>query len=177
MQIGSFIELAYGKALPKGQRKSGNIPVYGSGGINGYHDIALVAAPGIVVGRKGTVGSLFWIEDDFFPIDTVFYVNLLRNTPLYWIYEMLRSINIADLGADSAVPGVNRNSVYEQPIVYPNDNILFEYQRTIEPLIAANAAKIIQTETITALRDVLLPKLLSGVLQVCNVRKDLPVVN
>jgi len=65
-------EFAYGKALKKSNRKPGPFPVYGSGGITGYHESPLVEGPGIIVGRKGTVGSIFWEDSPFYPIDTVF---------------------------------------------------------------------------------------------------------
>ena len=68
-----FIELAYGKALKKSERKPGPYPVYGSSGEVGTHSEPLVKGPGIILGRKGNVGSVFWTEDDFYPIDTVYY--------------------------------------------------------------------------------------------------------
>ncbi len=89
VRLDAFIELAYGKALKAEHRKPGVVPVYGSGGITGWHDTALVNQASIVVGRKGTVGSLYWESQPFFPIDTVFYVkskrplrNLCKTSPL-----------------------------------------------------------------------------------------------
>ncbi len=72
--MGDAIELAYGKALKADTRVAGDIPVYGSAGIVGYHNEGLIKGPGIIVGRKGNVGSIFWSDTDVFPIDTVFYV-------------------------------------------------------------------------------------------------------
>ncbi|MGH3274113.1 MAG: restriction endonuclease subunit S, partial [Streptosporangiaceae bacterium] len=72
--VTDLLDLKYGKALPTGQRVPGDISVYGSGGQTGRHDQALVSGPGVIVGRKGTVGAIYWSEDDFFPIDTTFYV-------------------------------------------------------------------------------------------------------
>ncbi len=73
-RVEDILELAYGKSLTSTDRKEGHVPVYGSGGITGYHNEALVDGPSIIVGRKGTVGSLYWEDRPFFPIDTVFYV-------------------------------------------------------------------------------------------------------
>ncbi|MCL5975389.1 MAG: restriction endonuclease subunit S [Gammaproteobacteria bacterium] len=161
-----MLELAYGKSLPATKRKSGDIPVFGSGGISGFHDEKLVNGPGLIVGRKGTVGSLYWSEDDFFPIDTVFYVVKKVQLPLYWLYQSLQLIDIKSMGADSAVPGVNRNNIYARHILIPSDELLEKY------LIHINSyntrIKLIeqQNDVLTKTRDSLLPKLLSGEIQV-----------
>ena len=63
--------LNYGRALKKDDRCGGKIPVYGSSGIIGAHDSKLVEGPGIILGRKGNVGSVYWCDKDFFVIDTV----------------------------------------------------------------------------------------------------------
>lgn len=160
------IELAYGKALAKEVRQEGNIPVYGSGGITGTHHEALVQGPGIVVGRKGTVGSVYWVDTDFFPIDTVFYVKPKSTTSLYWIYEILRTMNIANFSADSAVPGVNRNVIYAQTIVIPKTDVLHKFDEMIKVYIDFIEANSHQIKTLTTLRDTLLPKLMSGEVRV-----------
>ena len=72
--LGDLIELMYGKALKADNRRDGTIPVYGSNGQVGWHDEKLVSGPGIVVGRKGNPGIVTWVDSDFYPIDTTFYV-------------------------------------------------------------------------------------------------------
>ncbi|MBC6413255.1 MAG: restriction endonuclease subunit S, partial [Hyphomonadaceae bacterium] len=68
-----FLGLAYGKSLPAKKRTLGSVAVYGSGGQIGTHDTALIKGPAVIVGRKGTIGSLYWEDGPAFPIDTVFY--------------------------------------------------------------------------------------------------------
>lgn len=164
--IGKVIELAYGKSLPTASRVEGEIPVYGSGGISGYHNLPLAKGPGIVVGRKGTIGSLYWVEDDFFPIDTVFFVNAIVNVPLFWLYQVLGQINFQQLGADSAVPGVNRNAVYSLPITLASQQVYDEYMSFIRSINSQLRQLNEQTKTLVGLRDTLLPKLLSGQLRI-----------
>ncbi len=169
--IGKILDLAYGKSLPAKKRIDGNIPVYGSGGISGSHNEKLVEGPGIIVGRKGTVGSLYWVESDYFPIDTVFYVVRKLELPLYWIYQSLQLIDIKSLGADSAVPGVNRNAVYARYFTIPKDIIFKGYLSLIEPTIAKRKEIVAESATLTTLRDTLLPKLLSGQLRIPDAEK------
>ena len=132
-KIGNLLELAYGKSLTAKDRKLGSVPVYGSGGVTGTHSEALVSGPGVIIGRKGTVGSVYWEDGDFFPIDTVFYVKISSSTmPLHWAYQQLRLVDIEKLGADSAVPGVNRNAILDKEWVRPIDELLFEYWRVVK---------------------------------------------
>jgi type I restriction enzyme S subunit len=170
-KIGSVIDLAYGKSLSAKVRIPGPYPVYGSGGINGWHNEALVKGPGIVVGRKGTVGSVYWENGNFFPIDTVFYVELKKSVPLYWVYENLRRMSIASLGADSAVPGVNRNAVLAQHWIIPADYALSFYAETVAGFVNKMQSLSDQNQTLATLRDTLLPKLLSGELRIPEAEK------
>lgn len=166
--IGSKIDLAYGKSLAVSKRIPGLIPVYGSGGATGFHSAALVSGPGVVVGRKGTVGSLYWVEKDFFPIDTVFYVVNNSGLPLYWIYQALQLLDIKSMGADSAVPGVNRNVIYSKKMVFPKPCALEEYSKQMSAISSQKRALDTANEALTALRDTLLPKLLSGELRISD---------
>ena len=170
-EIGELIELAYGKSLPSKQREAGPYPVYGSGGIGGVHKKALVEGPGIIVGRKGTVGSVYWENGDFFPIDTVFFVKPKIELPMYWLYQNLKNMDIASLGADSAVPGVNRNSVYFKKWVVPNSAILKKFWDMISDLIKKRRILEWNNDTLAKLRDTLLPKLLSGEIRIPDAEK------
>jgi type I restriction enzyme S subunit len=160
--VGELMELTYGKGLTKGNRRGGTVPVYGSGGVDGYHDEALANGPGIIIGRKGSIGTVRWVATSFYPIDTVFYVIPRRDFPMWWAFEMLRGLDIPHLGSDSAVPGVNRNTVYAQAVVWPGDGILNAYGTIVAPLAALRTANETQSVTLAALRDTLLPKLMSG---------------
>jgi hypothetical protein len=164
--VGGLIDLRYGKALPASHRKDGHVPVFGSGGVSGYHNTALVKGPGIVVGRKGTVGSLHWVDEDFFPIDTVFYVANKSQASLIWLFQCLRLIDIKSMGADSAVPGVNRNAIYSTFLCMAESEILKEYARTAEQFFDRQRSLTIENRALTEIRDTLLPKLLSGGLRV-----------
>jgi type I restriction enzyme S subunit len=116
--------LNYGKGLPERNREIGDVPVYGSSGIVGFHKEALVQGPGIIVGRKGTIGSVYWESHDFFPIDTTYYVSLkLEQTKLKFMYYLLRSLPLSKLNTDAAVPGLNRNNAYRLEIELPSSEV------------------------------------------------------
>jgi hypothetical protein len=90
-KLGEILELNYGKALKKEDRREGEFPVYGSSGIVGTHDTHLVKGPGVIVGRKGNVGSIFWCEEDFFVIDTAYFVT--SSLPLRYLFYVLPMLN------------------------------------------------------------------------------------
>jgi len=161
-QVDDLLELAYGKALAAKNRLPGDVPVYGSGGVSGFHNEAIVNAPGIIVGRKGTVGSLYWVEKEFFPIDTVFYVKNKSEMPLYWLYRMLATLGIEQMGADSAVPGVNRNVVYGCKVTVPSKAVADSFGETSDSFNAKKRCLRDQSDCLSEIRDSLLPKLLSG---------------
>ena len=173
--IGNIIELAYGKSLAKKVRIEGPYPVYGSGGINGYHFKAIVEGPGIIIGRKGTVGSVYWEDRNFYPIDTTFYVKLKdENVSLHWILYNLINMDIQRLGADSAVPGVNRNTIYAQVWCLPPKSRIQKFENIVSPLMRKLYANREESKILAELRDTLLPKLISDELDVSDIDIELP---
>ncbi|MCD8341245.1 MAG: N-6 DNA methylase [Clostridiales bacterium] len=118
--IGEILTLEYGKALPEGTRKSGEYPVMGFNGKVGTHDEFLVAGPAIIVGRKGSAGSVIWEDKNCYPIDTAYYVNLLTNDVLKkYVYYMMKQIDLSLLVDKMGVPGLNRNNVYAIKVPVP----------------------------------------------------------
>ena len=161
-RLGEVVELAYGKALKKSDRKNGSIPVYGSSGVVGFHDKALVTGPGIIVGRKGNVGSVFWSYEDFYPIDTVYFVR--TELPQHFVYYNLQQQNF--INNDAAVPGLNRNQAYSLPFLVPSDAVIEEFSHFVEPLFSHTKNLRAKNENLCQTRDLLLPKLISGDLDV-----------
>ncbi|MGE0114490.1 MAG: restriction endonuclease subunit S [Steroidobacteraceae bacterium] len=161
--LGEVIELAYGKPLKAENRKNGPVIVYGANGPVGEHDEKLVSGPGIVVGRKGNPGVVTWAHNDFYPIDTTFYVVPLGPCrSLYFLFYALSLHNLANLSADSAVPGLNRNHAYMSKQIVPSPDALEAFDFQISPIFDAMHANERQSRSLATLRDTLLPRLLSG---------------
>lgn len=116
--LGDEIELVYGKGLPQRSRISGEFPVYGSNGQVDTHKEPLVKGPGIIVGRKGSVGEVIWTDKDFWPIDTTYYVKLKNSEDnlKYWYYQ-LKTLGLNQLNSHSAIPGLNRDVAYAKPVI------------------------------------------------------------
>lgn len=163
-KIEGFMELAYGKALKSTDRIDGAIPVYGSGGITGYHNRHLVNGPSIIIGRKGTVGTLYWEDRPFFAIDTVFYVK--SGKPLTYCFYLLQTLGLQGMNTDAAVPGLNRNNVYRLKVVVPPDSVLRAFNEIVERLRNRIFTGIAHESTLASIRGTLLPRLISGQLRI-----------
>ena len=161
-KLGDRVELAYGKALKADKRVEGSVAVYGSSGVVGLHSEMLVSGPGIIVGRKGNVGSVFWSPTDFYPIDTVFFVK--SDISLYYLYYNLQEQNF--LNNDAAVPGLNRNQAYLLPLVVPAGNLLNKFACIVKPIFDAVHTIRRKNDNLRRTRDLLLPRLVSGELDV-----------
>lgn len=120
VRLGEVISLKYGKGLSEKKRTTGPFPVVGSNGIIGYHNQSLIQGPGIVVGRKGSIGSVSWVDLDFWPIDTTYYVAVLRqDVDLRWLYFSLLKLNLQRLGQADVVPGLRRELVHILMFPFP----------------------------------------------------------
>jgi type I restriction enzyme S subunit len=111
-KLGNLLALEYGSALPEQQRTGFGFPVFGSSGEIGRHSQALIKGPGIIVGRKGSVGEVRWSREDFWPIDTTYFVIPKEGVNVRWLYWLLGSLYLKKLDAGTGVPGLNRNDVY-----------------------------------------------------------------
>ncbi|MCC8031350.1 MAG: restriction endonuclease subunit S [Escherichia coli] len=161
-RMSNIATLHYGKALKKTERIDGPYPVYGSGGITGSHNAYLVEGPGIIVGRKGSIGTIYWEDGKFHPIDTVYYVATKEEIPLSYLYYLMKTLNLPSMNTDAAVPGLNRDNVYRLEVLKPTQSILNRFDNhiaTIRNSIQKNNNTIV---SLVGLRDTLLPKLLSG---------------
>ncbi len=161
-RFSNIATLHYGKALKKTERIEGPYSVYGSGGITGSHNSYLVEGPGIIVGRKGSIGTLYWEDGKFHPIDTVYYVENKEGVPLTYLYYLMGTLNLSSMNTDAAVPGLNRDNVYRLETINPEIAILNEFNNHVSALRNMIQRNKSSTETLTQLRDTLLPKLLSG---------------
>ena len=158
VSLASIGQLRYGRALKAEDRIDGDFPVYGSSGVVGTHDTPTVRGPGIIVGRKGNVGSVYWCDDDFFAIDTVYYLDPVAVTLyLYYTLKMMDFIN-----TDVAVPGLNRNLAHSRQVLLPS----LEMQEAFNEVAATQHKQIAllrkENNSLACARDLLLPRLMSG---------------
>ena len=106
--IGQVATLNYGKSLPARKRVTGYVPVFGSNGIVGWHNKAIVNKAGIIVGRKGSVGAVHLSNQPFCPIDTTYFITADdTKADINFLYYLLLHLKLSRLVSD-LVPGLNR---------------------------------------------------------------------
>ena len=165
--LGDLVELVYGKGLKNSERTGVGFPVVGSSGIVDFHSEYLVEGPGIVIGRKGTLGKTTYLNDNFYPIDTTYYVKSKhQNEGLYFEYYLLKNINFEEMNTDSAVPGLNRNIALSSELVIPPDELIEKFNEFAKRIFEKKHKNHFQIRTLKKLRDTLLPKLMSGEVRV-----------
>jgi type I restriction enzyme S subunit len=141
--LGDIITLEYGRSLPDKVRRAGDAAVYGSNGVVGAHDEALVPTGGIIVGRKGTAGSVTVSPGPFWPIDTTYFVKARQTVDWDWLAATLHYARLNELNEATGVPGLNRDKAYRQPTFLPpldEQRRIAEVLRSVDEAIAANAA-------------------------------------
>lgn len=139
-RLGDLSEITYGKALKAEHRQSqGSYIVYGSGGAVGTHDEFLHEGPTIIIGRKGTVGAIYYTDKPFWCIDTAYYLKKLdASVDIEYLAYLLRYIDLARLTIVVGVPGLNRQDLASVELPLPS---LPEQQRIVEILKQADALR------------------------------------
>jgi len=117
--VGEQITLQRGFDITKKQQNPGNIPVVSSGGIKSFHDTALINAPGVVIGRKGTLGKVYYLNDNFWPHDTTLWVKSFNENLPRFVYYFLKSIDVKSLDTGTANPALNRKYVHLIQVNWP----------------------------------------------------------
>lgn len=156
--LGEVGYLNYGKALKEDARIPGNYPVFGSSGVIGTHNKFLVEAPGIIVGRKGSIGSVFWSSENYYPIDTTYFINA-QSSNLYLYYTLLTK---KFMSTDAAVPGLNRDFAHSVKILIPNRKYFDLFNDFVQPVYNQISHLKKYNSKLQKARDLILPRLMNG---------------
>ncbi|OEE91696.1 restriction endonuclease subunit S [Vibrio crassostreae] len=171
-ELSKLFELHRGFDLPKSKRQEGGYPVYAAGGYHGNHNEFKMEPPGIITGRSGVIGSVYLSLDKYWPLNTTLYVREFRACGPYYAYHLLRSLDLKSLNSGSAVPSLNRNFVHSTSVCHPDSEILAKFEKIVKPLFEKMVANNEQNKSLSELRDTLLPKLLSGEIDLENVQVE-----
>jgi len=117
--IGDQLTLQRGFDITKDEQNEGDVPVVSSGGIKSFHNKAMVQAPGVVIGRKGTLGNVFFFEGDFWPHDTTLWVKDFKGNDPRFVYYFFTGLDVKKLDSGTANPALNRNQVHPIDVDWP----------------------------------------------------------
>ncbi|MEI6847189.1 MAG: restriction endonuclease subunit S [Chlorobiaceae bacterium] len=136
--IGDILSLQRGFDITKKIQTDGLYPVVSSSGVSSYHNEFKVKGPGVVIGRKGTLGSAFYFQSAFWPHDTTLWVKDFKGNDPKFIYYFLKAFPLEMLDSGSANPTLNRNIVHQIDTLKPP----LEDQQKIAAVLSALDAKI-----------------------------------
>lgn len=117
--IGDVITLQRGFDITRVEQRPGPIPVISSGGISSYHDTSAATGPGVVIGRKGTLGRAFYLSGDYWPHDTTLWVKDFKGNLPKFVYYFFLGLDVMGLDVGSANPTLNRNHVHPIQVRWP----------------------------------------------------------
>lgn len=161
-RLGCVAELQRGFDLPSAKRIDGDIPIISSGGYTGFHNEAKVKAPGIVTGRYGSIGDVFFIEKDFWPLNTALWVKDFHGNDSKFVYYVLSCFDYKKFSDKTGVPGVNRNDLHAVKVGVPP----IPEQRKIAQILSTWDKAIATTERLLTNRQqqkkALMQRLLTG---------------
>ena len=161
-KLDDLIVLQRGFDLPKRKRVKGKFPILAASGVNGTHDKAKAPGPGVTTGRSGVIGKVFYVHEDFWPLNTSLWVKQYRNSSPAHAYFLIQTLDFASFNSGSAVPTLNRNHVHDLPIAVPSPETIQGFDRFVGPLFQRKRLNDVETLTLARTRDLLLPKLMSG---------------
>ena len=158
--------LQRGFDLPTKKREEGNIPIYAATGVVGTHNEAKVKGPCVVTGRSGSIGTVIYVDEDFWPLNTTLWVKEFRRaTPIY-AYYLLKRLELSSFNSGAAVPTLNRNDIHGLFVILPSYELLECFNQYIIPIFSENKILNEKNANLRRTRDMLLPKLISGNLNV-----------
>ena len=166
-KLSDLVAVKYGKDHKK--LDDGCYPVYGSGGIMRYVEKPLYIGESVLIPRKGTLNNVMYVNGAFWSVDTMFYTEMLRPNIAKFVYHFVKGKDLASLNAGSAVPSMTTNILNAMQLYIPDDETLCIFEDTVTPMYVQMQENKNQSVILAKLRDTLLPKLMSGELDVSDI--------
>ena len=158
--LNNVLEIKYGKDHK--HLENGSIPLYGSGGIMRFVNKSLYEEESILIPRKGTLSNLFYINKPFWSVDTMFYTKIKDKIHTKFLFLLLKSMNLATMNVGSAVPSLTTEILNRLEIFIPPISILKSFDLRVTPFFEMLEINEEENKTLIATRDILLPKLMKG---------------
>ena len=160
--FGEALTLQRGFDLPVSQRIPGKYPIYASTGINGYHEKPKVKSPGVVTGRSGSLGTVMYIAEDFWPLNTTLWIKEFKKVDAVFALHLLQTLKLEQYNGGAAVPTLNRNDVHKIEILCPPNKFKSLFYDFANPVYAQIQKLEIYNSQLQQARDLLLPRLMNG---------------
>lgn len=162
--LSELITVRYGKDHKK--LADGAYPVYGSGGIMRYAERPLYTKESVLIPRKGTLNNVMYVNEPFWSVDTMFYTEMRMPNVAKFVYHFVKSKDLASMNAGSAVPSMTTDILNAMELQIPSKSTLAEFENIVASMYRTIKSNDTQSTQLAKLRDSILPKLMSGELDV-----------
>lgn len=164
--LSDLIDIKYGKDHKK--LADGTYPVYGSGGIMRYVERPLYEKESVLIPRKGTLNNVIYVNQPFWSVDTMFYTEMKQDNVAKFVYHYVKSKDLASMNAGSAVPSMTTAILNALELPLPSIEALKHFEVSVAPMYEMMQKNEEESHKLAKLRDALLPKLMSGEIDVSD---------
>ena len=161
-ELGSVLTLQRGFDLPSDRRVEGDVPVFGSTGIVGKHNVARVSTPTVITGRSGSLGLVAYVDEPSWPLNTSLWVKEFKACSPLFAYFLLTSLNLTIYNGGASVPTLDRNVVHKAMVALPPRHLADAFVEQASALFLQKRKLEEQNQKLARARDILLPRLMSG---------------
>ena len=148
----------------------GIYPVYGSGGIMRYAEKPLYDKESVLIPRKGTLNNVMYVNKPFWSVDTMFFTEMKLPNVAKFVFHFVTRKDLASLTAGSAVPSMTTDILTAMELSIPDANTLYKFENIVAPMYQAMQQNTQQSSKLAELRDSLLPRLMSGEIDVTDIQ-------
>ena len=134
-----------------------------------YVERPLYTGESVLIPRKGTLNNVMYVNEAFWSVDTMFYTEMLLPNVAKYVYHFLKGVDLASLNAGSAVPSMTTNILNAMQLYIPDTVTLQKFEEVVQPMYDTMQENRKQSSILANVRDTLLPKLMSGELDVSNI--------
>ena len=164
MKLDKILTVRYGKDHSK--IEDGDIPILGSGGIMRFGNKELYASESVLIPRKGSLNNIMYIDEPFWTVDTMFFTEMKYKNIAKYVYYVLSGIDMESYNSGAALPSMTTNILNHFKVILPSEDVLALFDEKVELLFFQKKKLIQQSALLARQRDLLLPRLMSGKLEV-----------
>jgi len=165
-KLGSILTLQRGFDLPSASRIDGDVPVYGSTGVLDHHNVSKVTVPTVITGRSGSLGQVCYADQPCWPLNTCLWVKEFKGVSPYFAYHLLKAMDLSRMNGGASVPTLDRKAVHRVDVVLPSGAVLSQFDEYVGNIFSGRKILDQQNEKLVQARDLLLPRLMSGEVEV-----------
>lgn len=166
--LSDLITIKYGKDHKK--LADGVYPVFGSGGIMRYVERPLYTGESVLIPRKGTLNNVMYVNEPFWSVDTMFFAEMKVPNVAKFVFHFVKAKDLASMNAGSAVPSMTTDILNALELAIPPADRLAEFESVVAPMYQTMQANNRESAKLAELRDTLLPKLMSGEMDVSSIQ-------